>query len=360
MSVRPVNCAVNLASGLQRLDGAAVDFDLRAGRSFAEAALAAAMSPRSEIAFSETKRSLDRHVKLARLQQRPVAVAAQQVVARFQVLPEGLGGRGYVAVNDARRFLRKIFEERGRRLEEQRQVAFDARGRDAVGDVLVDAAARGVALEALAKGFAELRAPFLVEREFARRQHAHFRDRVDRALRVDVEGADRLDLVAQQVEAIGHRAAGGKEVDQPAAHAEFAGTHHLQDMGVAGERQLRTQRVQVEARLGLQLEGPPREIGARRQALQRGRDGDDAHVEVAVGELPQGRKALRDQVGVRRELVVGQDLPVGEPVDAKLRIEPRDLLAQPLGVLRRGGEDEQRGRGAARARAKARPRPEAQ
>ena len=64
-------------------------------------------------------------------------------------------------------------------------------------------------------------------------------------------------------------------------------------------------------------------------------------VESAVRELPQRREALRDEVGVRRELVVGQDLPVGQPMHRELRIEPRDLLAQALGVLRRGGEDEQ-------------------
>src|SRR5688572_32734237 len=49
-----------------------------------------------------------------------------------------------------------------------------------------------------------------------------------------------------------------------------------------------------------------REVGARRQALQRGRHRHDARVERTAGELPQRGEALGDEVRVRRELVVGR------------------------------------------------------
>ena len=106
---------------------------------------------------------------------------------------------------------------------------------------------RRIAFEELAEARAEARAAFVVERELARRQQAHVAHRVERALGVDVEGADRLDVVAEQVEAVGHGAAHGEEVDQAAAHAELARRHHLRHVRVAGERQLRAQRVDVEA-----------------------------------------------------------------------------------------------------------------
>jgi len=57
----------------------------------------------------------------------------------------------------------------------------------------------------------------LVEREFARRQQPHLVHRIDAALGVDVECAQRLDLVVEQVDAVGQGAARWEEVDQPTA-----------------------------------------------------------------------------------------------------------------------------------------------
>ena len=58
------------------------------------------------------------------------------------------------------------------------------------------------------------------------------RDRVpaiERALRFDVEGPDRLDLVAEKLDADRVGRVGGKDVEDTAAHAELAG--HLDDLG---------------------------------------------------------------------------------------------------------------------------------
>jgi hypothetical protein len=55
-------------------------------------------------------------------------------------------------------------------------------------------------------------------------------------------------------------------------------------------------------------------------------------------------ETLGDQVRMRRELVVGKDFPVGKAVRAHARVEPRDLLAQALGVQRGSGEDEEAAR----------------
>ena len=155
-------------------------------------------------------------------------------------------------------------------------------GIDAVAHVLVQRRALRVALEHLAKAAAEARAPRFVERELARRQQPHVRDRVERALRVDVEGLDALDVVAEEVEPVGQRAAHREEVDQPAADAELAGRDDLRDVLVAGERELRAQRVDVEPRALLQEERERGEVRRRREPVERRRRRDDQHVALAA------------------------------------------------------------------------------
>jgi hypothetical protein len=162
----------------------------------------------------------------------------------------------------------------------------------------------------------------------------------------------RMDSISspRSVDAVRHGAAGGVQVDQPAAHAELARPHHLLHVGIAGEHELLAQRVAVEDGAGLQVEGAPGEVGARRQALQRRGDRHDAGVEGAARELPQRRQPLGHQVRVGRELVVRQRFPVGQAMHPEARVEPRHLLAQALGVLRRGREDEERAPAPRRAR----------
>ena len=147
--------------------------------------------------------------------------------------------------------------EHGRRLvEEQRQVVLDAgrrrcrcrcpcRARTLVGSPSIRSRQRR------AKGGARR----LVHREFAARQQAHLGHRVERALRVGVEGADRIDLVAEQVDAVGHRRAHREQVDQAAAHRVFARRDDLAHVRVAGQRQLRLQPRLVEPLALLEVEG---------------------------------------------------------------------------------------------------------
>ncbi len=235
-----------------------------------------------------------------------------------------------VAVQRDRGVVRQVIGQRCGRLEEQRQVILDAAGRDAVAHVLVQRRARRIALEHLAIAAAKARASRVVERKLARRQQPHVGHRVERALRVDVEGVDALDVVAEEIEAVGQRAAHRKEVDQPAADAEFAGRHDLRDVLVAGERQLRAQRVGVEARALLEKERERGEIRRRREAVERRRRGDDEHVALAARDAVERRQALRHEVVVRRELVVRQRFPVRKQRDLESGREPRDLVGETL------------------------------
>ena len=182
-----------------------------------------------------------RHEELRRRQQRPVGVAALQLQPRARLAPEVLDRARHVVVQRDAAALRKVVEQRRSRFEEQRQVVLDAGGRHAVGNVPVQGFLRRIAFEQLAPAAAEARAACLVERKLARRQQPDFLHRVERALRVDVERLDRLDELVIQVEAVGQRAARRKQIDQPAAEAEFSRRYDLGDVLVAGDDKLSLQ-----------------------------------------------------------------------------------------------------------------------
>ncbi len=233
----------------------------------------------------------------------------------------------------------QVVEDRRRLLEEQRQEVLDARGGDARAQVLVDAALGRVAFHFFAPTRAEGRARLVVERKLAAGQQAHFGHRVQAALRVRVEGADRIDLVAEQVHAIRHRRAHREQIDQSAAHCVLAGRDHLAHMRIAGERELRLERRFVELVLLLELEGGGRQERGRRQARQRGGGGQQHHVDVlARPQVPERGQALADQVLVRAEGVVGQRLPIRKDGHAQPGREERQLVGQALCIGRLGGD----------------------
>jgi hypothetical protein len=232
-------------------------------------------------------------------------------------------------------------DERGL-LEEQRQVVLDAGCRHALRDVLVGAAAGGVPLERLAKFAAEPRLAFLVQRELARRQQPHLAHLVNRALAVHVEAADALHHFVVELDTVGDRAAHGKEIDQSAAHAVFAGRHHLGHVGVAGGDELGAQGTGRESRALLEKKRAGGEVLDRREAVERGGDRDDNRVEIALHQLVERGEPARNQVLVRRELVVGQRFPVGEEVDLEALLKERDFLEQPLCLLGSCSKDGER------------------
>ena len=58
--------------------------------------------------------------------------------------------------------------------------------------------------------------------------------------------------------------------------------------------------------------------------------------------MVQGGETLRDQVLVRREVVVGQRLPVRQQMHAQFGVKERNLFHQPLRFQRVGGNHYQR------------------
>ena len=182
-------------------------------------------------------------------------------------------------------------------------------------------------------------ARLLVHRKLAPRQQSHLRHRIEAALAVRIEGADRIDFVAEQVDAIRHRRAHREQVDQPTAHGVFAGRDHLAYVAVAGEGELRLQRRLVELLLLREVKGIAGEEARRREAHECGRGRHQHHVDLALPDAPERGEPLGDQVLVRREGVVGQGLPVGEDGDAQRRREEGEFVLQALRVRRFGGEN---------------------
>lgn len=81
-------------------------------------------------------------------------------------------------------------------------------------------------------------------------------------------------------------------------------------------------------------EGIGGEEGGRRQPADRGRRWHQQDVQFPAHRRPQGGEALGNEILVRREMVVGQRLPVRQQPHAQPRREPRDLVEQPLRVRR--------------------------
>ncbi len=112
----------------------------------------------------------------------------------------------------------------------------------------------------------------------------------------------------------------------------------LGDVLVAGQRQLRAQRVDVEACTLLEEERERGQVRRRGQPVEGRRRRGHQHVAVAARHPVERCEPFGDEVLVRREVIVGQRLPVGEQRDREPGGEPGDLVDDPLRRQRVGTE----------------------
>ena len=284
-----------------------------------------------------------REPELLGLHRGTVRVRFEHALARERLLHEASKRGLHVAHEHDARARRQIVGQRGRLLEKERQIVFDARRQDPVADVAVDEAFARIACKARAPALPEARDGLGRHGEFVARKQPDLVDGLHGALRLDVEPADRLDLVVEEVEAEGPVGAHREDVDDAAANGEFTRREHLLDACVACGGEVRAKALDRERVAGTEEEGVRAHVGDGRHALG-GRDGGGDHdVEAlrARGHAVEGLKALGDDVLLRGEHVVGERLPVGEASDAEFGTEPRDLLPEPHGVERIGADDEE-------------------
>ncbi len=147
------------------------------------------------------------HEQARRRQARPLAITREKTEALIGFVQKAPAGRLDRSVQNQVRVSRHIVEQGRRRVEEQRQVVLDARAGNAVADVLVDARPAWVALECLAPTAAKGRACRFVDWKLAPGQEPDLRNRIQAALRIRIERANRLDRIVEQIESIRQRRA---------------------------------------------------------------------------------------------------------------------------------------------------------
>ena len=114
-------------------------------------------------------------------------------------------------------------------------------------------------------------------------------------------------------------------------------------MRVTRQGQLRLELGFVKLLLDLEFKGVTRQKRRRGQPVERGGGGHQHHIGalgvVALLDAPKRGQPLTDQVLVRREGVVGQSFPIREHHAAQIGCKKHQLVHQPLGIGRVGGDD---------------------
>src|SRR5947209_7106324 len=94
---------------------------------------------------------------------------------------------------------------------------------------------------------------------------------MERALRERREGAHRLDLVAEELDAQGLAACSREDVDDAAAHRELAAVVHSLHSLVARERERLGERIDARLETGAQLDWSGTRLGRRKPLRKRAR-----------------------------------------------------------------------------------------
>ena len=172
-----------------------------------------------------------------------------------------------------------------------------------------------------------------------------------RPLRFTVEGADGFERVAEQVQAHGLVGAGRKDINDAAAHGEFAPFRNRRGSLVAVDGEVAFQVGDIDA--GAQGGGVSRlfDHGAGRNALREGRRGGDQQCGLfgldASRQRGQGRHASGRHPGRGSHPVIGQAVPSRKDDHLDLRREESHGVAK--GRRPRAIAGHERGKTSARA-----------
>ena len=209
----------------------------------------------------------------------------------------------------------EIIEQRRRFLEEQRQVIFDA-GRRVTGlEILEQTAAPGIDVKAVAQRIQRALQRFAFQRHFAAGQQLHRRVFFQRTLRLRIECADGVDFVVEQFDAIRLVRTHRIDVEQTAAHREIAGVEHLRHVAITGAFETTFFRVHVQPLADAHIETAADDVRQRCQPLHQRLHRHHHHAATQRRQAVQCGQPLRNDVGMRTELIVGQGFPIGKRHD---------------------------------------------
>ena len=179
------------------------------------------------------------------------------------------------------------------------------------------------------------------QRHLAHRQELHRLEPRRRPLRIGIEGPDRFQRVAEEIEP-DRIAARRIEIEDAAAHGILARIGDGAGAHIAGNLQTLDQRLHRQHVARLKLEARGGNELARRDLLQQRIDGSQHDERLAiVGRACRERgkrgDAPRDGLAVGRHAVVGHAVPGGEDQYLHVRREEAERLFQrgePVGVAR--------------------------
>ena len=232
----------------------------------------------------------------------------------------------------------------------------DAAGGDSFVDKLLVRSVVGLdalAAEARVDGGEQM----LSEGRLGERRELRFIEARLRALRLGVELADGLDLVAEELDAHGAVGLGRVDVEDAAAAGELAGHFDEVHLRVAHAGEVRGEHFNVDLFAAAQGDGKAGVVVAIEEAECGGLSGRDEDGDCAGGELPQGGGALLLHVGMRREIFKGKHVVRGHADDAmgidgagELAASAEHRLKSLGGLVVRDDDDDELARGAGKER----------
>jgi phage FluMu protein gp41 len=136
-----------------------------------------------------------------------------------------------------------------------------------------------------------------------------------RTLRLRIEAADGVDHIVEQLDAIRLGRAHRVQVEQASANRVVARVEHLLHIAITGDFQATLFAQQIE-RLATRYQQRLRaDVSGWTQALHQGCYRHDQHATSRGRQAVQGRDALRNDVRMRTEQIVGQRFPIREMQD---------------------------------------------
>ena len=232
-------------------------------------------------------------------------------------LGDALGGRLFGAGVEHEGRVADIVEQRVEAVVEERQPVLEADRAPAFADCGVEGIVRRGRAELLGVELAEATDRVGREPRLAHRHEVEGAELADAALGLGIEGADRLQRVAEEVEPDRVRRARRIEVEDAAARGVVADVAHRAGAGVAVGLEPERQVLHPHAVAGRGREGGGGDVFQRRQALGQRIDGDDKHARpldraARAGEARQHGHPLGGDGGVGRHAVVGLAVPRGQ------------------------------------------------
>ncbi len=297
--------------------------------------------------FGIEKHALRRHRLVGRSAE---PVLLQRLAARRVMLGdllEATVGGFFAAMIEAHRHVRQVVEQRCQLIVEQRQPMLLSRVAVTGADRLIQRIIARIAAEQLDVAATEQLLGVGAEGDLADRHQGELLHRLGGALRRHVEGFDRLQRVAEEVEPHGARAPGRIKVENAAAHGVLALLHDGSRARVAHEGEALRQARHVDALARRHRLDGALDEARRGDALHDrvdGRQHDGRVLARRQRQLGQRRHAACDDVGARADAVVRHRVPGGKRDDAHVGREERQRLLELLHAPVVAGDVQQRAR----------------